>query len=421
VWPRTGGASSTTAASLTIPSNASSGRISATTSVGTGTSTSDFIVPPTGADIIASMRISAGSGNAGIAVGTPGKSALVLFDGALNGWYSLHFKAFDVSPTNTAVSYKVIKPDNTVLVSGTLSMGQVTSLHLPKLTAAGTHSLLLSPGSATPSTQVRLEANPAIALDGSHIATALDYRSNLALHLRRDRGQRALASARKELRTYRSQRPGRIHPGIQAGWNAVRVHVSSLHRPGQREHRRQLRARHRGAVAGTYTIVIDSGGYSSHYTNTSLQLSGPAAARSRPTLRKPYRSRAWATHRLHVHRGSRGQCRHRHVQRFASRRKRAAPDDHYKPDGSYLNSCSGTSPEARTVSSHEPSGRHLHRCRRARLRRLRHLQPHVEERDDVDHDGLADFVHCGRRLEAVRAKFTATAGQNLAAGVGGLT
>lgn len=174
----TGGASSTTAASLTIPSNASSGRISATTSVGTGTSASDFIVPPTGlsaGDIETTRRISAGGGNVQVTVGTPNRSALVLFDGAVNGWYSIQFKALDLSPSSVSATYKIIKPDNTVLVSGTIGMGSVLSLHLPKLPVTGTYTLQLSPGIATLNTFVRLDANPALIPDGADAAIAQDF------------------------------------------------------------------------------------------------------------------------------------------------------------------------------------------------------------------------------------------------------
>jgi hypothetical protein len=174
----TGSATSATAGTLSVPGNASSGRIAATTSVGTGSSVNDFIIPPSGlvaTDIEAAVRISAGGGNSQVRVGTANRSALVLFDGTVNGWYSLQFNALDLSPTTAALTYKVIKPDNTVLVSGSLLMSGVQSIHLPKLPASGTYTLQLSPGIATLNTMVRLEANPVLVADGADAAIAQDY------------------------------------------------------------------------------------------------------------------------------------------------------------------------------------------------------------------------------------------------------
>ena len=173
-----GGATSATAASFTVPSSASSGRISATTSVGTGMSTSDFIVPPPGlsvSDIESVIRIAANGGNSNIAVGTANKSGLVLFNGTANTYYSLQFKTLETTPVSNSVAYQVIKPDNSVLVSGSVAINLSPSLHLPPLPATGTHTLVLSPGIATLNTMVRLEANPVLALNGAAAATNQDY------------------------------------------------------------------------------------------------------------------------------------------------------------------------------------------------------------------------------------------------------
>ena len=113
-----GGATSTTAATFTVPPSASSGRVSATTSIGTGTSTSDFIVPPpqlTAGDIESVIRIAANGGNSNIAVGTANKSGLVLFNGTANTYYSLQFRSLETTPISNNVAYRVVKPDNTDL------------------------------------------------------------------------------------------------------------------------------------------------------------------------------------------------------------------------------------------------------------------------------------------------------------------
>jgi IPT/TIG domain len=273
----TGDASSTTAGTFAIPANASSGRISATTSVGTGTSTSDFIVPPAGlvaTDLETTTRISAGGGNVQVTVGTPNRSALVLFDGAVNGWYSLQFNALDLSPTSGSVAYKVIKPDNSVLVSGTLSMTAITSLHLPKLPATGTYSLLLSPGTATLNTLVRLESNPALTIDGAAIATTQDYPlQSSRLLFDATAGQRlgiglknvAFTPSGSGARVFVYKPDGTSYPGYttclgpQTGNTAGNCFVDIV-----------------ASATGTYSIIIDSTSSPSYYTSTSVQVSTPA-------------------------------------------------------------------------------------------------------------------------------------------------
>ena len=174
----TSSTSSTTALSFTVPGAAASARITATTSVGTGSSAADFIVPPPGitaASIATTLRISAGSGNAHVTVPTGSKSAVVLFDGTANTYYTLQFASFGTSPTTGSVTYQVVKPDNTVLQSGSISMGSAKSIRLPALPSTGTYTLTLAPGNATLDTQVRLEADPTLVLDGSAVSIYQDY------------------------------------------------------------------------------------------------------------------------------------------------------------------------------------------------------------------------------------------------------
>jgi len=167
-----------TALSFVVPVAAASGRITATTSAGTGTSVGDFIVPPAGttvADIVASVRVAPGGASGNVAVGTPAKSALVLFDGAANTFYSIQLGALQTSPTSATIAYKVIKPDNTVLVTGSIGGSGRPSIHLPKLASAGTYSVLLSPGSATLNTNVRVEVNPIVTVDGPSVPGTQDF------------------------------------------------------------------------------------------------------------------------------------------------------------------------------------------------------------------------------------------------------
>jgi hypothetical protein len=171
-------AASATSATFSVPAGAASGKITATTSGGTGTSARDFLVPPAGVnatDIIASARIAVDGPSGNVAIAAPNKHAMVIFDAAANGFYSFQFSALETSPTNAVVNYKVMKPDNSVLLTGTIGYAARPSIHLPKLVTAGTYSVLLSPGTATLNTNVRVATSPALVVDGAAIATSLDF------------------------------------------------------------------------------------------------------------------------------------------------------------------------------------------------------------------------------------------------------
>lgn len=169
---------SDTSLSFAVPASAASGKITATTAIGTGTSANDFIVPPAGvnaADIVSTGRLAPGSGTVNIAVPTLNKYGLVLFDGQPNVYYSVQFSAVAVSPTTATVQYQIIKPDNSVLQTGAITGTGRPTIHLPALTTAGTYGVLLSPGGATLNTNVRVDIDPVASVDGPPVASSLDY------------------------------------------------------------------------------------------------------------------------------------------------------------------------------------------------------------------------------------------------------
>jgi hypothetical protein len=175
--------STATDLSLTVPSAASSGRITATTSIATGMSAQDFIVPPTGvtaADIITTVRIAPGGPSGTLNITTPSKHGLVLFDGTANTFFTVQFGQLAASPTSPAIPYKVIAPDNTVLVTGTVGGPGPPTIHLPKLPANGTYSILVSPGLTTLNSNVKVAADPIMVIDGAAAALALDSVSQTA-------------------------------------------------------------------------------------------------------------------------------------------------------------------------------------------------------------------------------------------------
>ncbi|HET7547333.1 MAG TPA: IPT/TIG domain-containing protein [Usitatibacter sp.] len=169
--------SSATDLSLAVPAGAASGKLSVTTAGGTAVSATDLIVPPPGtlaADIAATARAVAAQGNVAITVPT-GKKGLVLFDAEPNVFYSIQFANLAISPSTAVVAYQVMNADNSVLTSGVIGGTNRPTIHLPKLPAAGTYSVVLAAGSATLNTNVRVDINPIVAVDGAAASSSLDF------------------------------------------------------------------------------------------------------------------------------------------------------------------------------------------------------------------------------------------------------
>ena len=172
-----------TSLSFTVPANTASGRISATTSDGTGASSTDFLVAPPGillTDVATTVHLTAGGGAQNVAVSTMNKHAIVMFDGVSGGFYTMQFGQIAVSPSSAALAYKVVKPDNTVLATGSIAGNNRTTIHIPQLPLDGTYSIVVSPGSATFNSNVRVAADPFVTPDGAAIATSLDTPSQSA-------------------------------------------------------------------------------------------------------------------------------------------------------------------------------------------------------------------------------------------------
>lgn len=169
---------SSTALSFTVPPNTASGRISATTAIGTGVSAQDFLVAPPGvslSDVILTRRLSAGAAPVNVAVGTPSKHAMILFDGTAGGFYTMQFSQMAVTPSSASVPYKVVGPDNAVLATGAFRIeGLPPTIHFPKLVTTGTYTVVVSPGSATFNANVRVGADPVVVVDGAAATPGLD-------------------------------------------------------------------------------------------------------------------------------------------------------------------------------------------------------------------------------------------------------
>jgi len=167
-----------TALTFTVPAAAASGRITATTALGTGTSATDFLVPPAGvsaADIATVVRVAPDGPPGSLVVSTAHKHGVLLFDGAGGAFHTLQFSLFATSPTSAAISYQVVSPDSSVLATGTVGNASRPTIHIPRLPATGTYSVFVSVGTATLNTNVRLVTDPLIPVDGAAAASALDY------------------------------------------------------------------------------------------------------------------------------------------------------------------------------------------------------------------------------------------------------
>lgn len=165
-------ASVTSPSSLTfsVPPSSGSGRISVTNPSGTGTSAQDLIVLPTGyaaTDLETVLRLSPGAGGSAFQIGTASKFGVILFDGQQDGYYTVQFGQLAHSPSNAAVNFKVLNPDNSQLAAGNVGSGYRPTIHLPKLPSTGTYAIFVSPGVATMFSQVSVAADPVLGIDGA--------------------------------------------------------------------------------------------------------------------------------------------------------------------------------------------------------------------------------------------------------------
>jgi hypothetical protein len=418
-----GGASSTTAATFTVPASASSGRVSATTSVGTGTSTSDFIVPPPGlsaSDIESVIRIAANGGNSNIAVGTANKSGLVLFNGTASTYYSLQFKTLETTPINNSVAYQVIKPDSSVLVSGSIAISASPSLHLPSLPATGTYTLVLSPGIATLNTMVRLEANPVLALDGAAAATTQDYNNQ---------------SSRFVFSATAGQRVGIGLMGLSFFPSGVAV-TPSYNKPDGSSFTLTSSSCDAAIAAntaancdnefvadqtGTYTVKVPSG--PTFYSSASIQLNSTASGTLTADSTQSISLTRVGQDAAYSFTGSVGDSVGIDFTATSlSPQTSSVVIAIEKPDGSTLTTCTGTPPagiycEAGTLAT---AGTYTATVdplygNYGSIKLTLKQGPVLTTTDPPSSFSTATAS------ESARARFTATAGQNLNVGVGGLT
>ena len=108
-------AATATSISTSVPTNATSGRISVTTALGQGVSENDFFIPPSpfvAADVEMTGRMAIGETKL-VTINTANKIALIVFDGVANQQISLQMTGVTISSS----SVSILNPDGTTLAS----------------------------------------------------------------------------------------------------------------------------------------------------------------------------------------------------------------------------------------------------------------------------------------------------------------
>ncbi|HEU4506846.1 MAG TPA: carboxypeptidase regulatory-like domain-containing protein [Pyrinomonadaceae bacterium] len=138
-------ASTTTSISTTVPSGATSGRISVATPLGEGFSANDFFVPPssfTAADVEMTGRMAIGETKL-VTIGTANKIALIVFDGVAGQRISLQMTGVTISSSSVAI----FNPNGSTFAS-TGSVGTSGGfIDTKTLGVTGTYTILVDPAS----------------------------------------------------------------------------------------------------------------------------------------------------------------------------------------------------------------------------------------------------------------------------------
>ena len=139
--------SSATSTTLSVPvsNSATSGRLSLVTPGGATQSTDDFFVPPGGAavaDVGHTGRATIGGSGVSVSMTTPGKMALVVFDGTAGQAFAAGFSGLSVSKAFATL----LRPDGGELAAGeaTTTTGAHNSIHTI-LPVTGTYTLRFLP------------------------------------------------------------------------------------------------------------------------------------------------------------------------------------------------------------------------------------------------------------------------------------
>jgi YD repeat-containing protein len=163
-----------TTISATAPAGGTSGRITVITPAGTAVSGGDFFIPPapyTAGDIEVTGRIAVGDSRA-VALGSPGKIAVIVFDGAVGQRLSVGMSAVTIAATDVTV----FRPDGSRFAA-LANLGPAGGvIDVPPLPVSGTYTILVDPQSTnTGSLTLALsqEITGTVAIDGPPATVSL--------------------------------------------------------------------------------------------------------------------------------------------------------------------------------------------------------------------------------------------------------
>jgi hypothetical protein len=138
-------AATATSISTSVPTSATSGRISVTTPLGQGISANDFFVPPspyTAADVEMTARMAIGETKL-VTINTANKIALIIFDGVAGQQISLQMTGVTISSS----SVTVLNPNGTTFASaGSVGTGG-GFIDTKTLGVTGTYTIMVDPQS----------------------------------------------------------------------------------------------------------------------------------------------------------------------------------------------------------------------------------------------------------------------------------
>lgn len=171
------GAATTTTLAATVPTSATSGRLTITTPFGYAASTQDFFVPPGShavSDVALTGRMTIGSSQT-VSLTTAGKIGLILFDGVAGQRVSLQITSSSFGSCGSG-AIQILKPDGTMFGGAWLCNGGfIDTLTLP---STGTFTILVSPystatGSATFALYSPADVTGTIVAGGSAIPVTI--------------------------------------------------------------------------------------------------------------------------------------------------------------------------------------------------------------------------------------------------------
>lgn len=161
-----------TALTTSVPSGATSGRISNTTPAGVGVGTDYFFIPPspfTAADVETYGSMNIGDSKT-VTITTANKVSIQLFEGTVGQRVSLTMTGVTIASTLVTI----YKPDGTTLASSFVNSGSTGFIDTQTLPAAGAYTILIDPQSTnTGSMTLNLfgitDVTAPIASDGSPV------------------------------------------------------------------------------------------------------------------------------------------------------------------------------------------------------------------------------------------------------------